>query len=105
LKSHLTHKNSIQSSLNSRKISVENRNTISTLKLDKLLDGKDLIREKALANKEWLNLVKNTPASERNKFNRGASFMLARDASSILSDHTSLKRPYFKRPGQESKLS
>jgi hypothetical protein len=70
--------------------------------LEKLLNGKDLIREKALANKEWLNLVNNTPACERNKFNRGASFMLARDASSILSDHTSIKRPYFERPGRES---
>ena len=48
----------------------------------------DLLKEKSGRDKEWYNLVSNTPASERNKFARQASFMLARDASQIISDMT-----------------
>ena len=71
---------------------------MSQQKMNFLLEGMDRLKEKAVNDKEWCNLISNTPASERNKFARQASFMLARDASQIIDDMTSHRQAYFKRP-------
>jgi hypothetical protein len=63
-------------------------NAASQKRINFLFEGMELLKEKASQNKEWYNLVSNTPASERNKFARQASFMLARDASQMISDMT-----------------
>jgi hypothetical protein len=63
-----------------RNYSVRN-NAAQSRHINQLLEGMDLLKQKVSEDREWLNLITNIPASEKNKFTRQASFMLAKDAS------------------------
>jgi hypothetical protein len=50
---------------------------------------------KAETSREWLNIMRNTPADQKQNLNTKAAYMLSKDASSLLSEHLTHLKPYY----------
>ena len=56
----------------------------------------ELAKASATRNREWMSLLANTPLNQPGVFNKKALKLLAKDANTVLKEHRTHQKPYYR---------